>query len=166
MALNYKGIPYKTQWLEYPEIAPTFKALDIPPNPERTPYTIPTIRIGDKYVMDSRKIADELEKQYPSPPLHLDSPMLPKVEEICSVRGGLAGLLAVFAPKVPGAILNDASRPYWVAAREKQMGMSLADLEKEKGGEKGWETVVPFLKELGNILREKEGPFVLGKTGM
>ena len=34
------------------------------------------------YVMNSRTIATELERRYPSPPLHLDSPMLlRKVEE-------------------------------------------------------------------------------------
>jgi len=27
MALNYKGVDYNTEWVEYPDIAPKFKEL-------------------------------------------------------------------------------------------------------------------------------------------
>ena len=27
MVLNFKGIPYTTEWVEYPDLAPKFKAL-------------------------------------------------------------------------------------------------------------------------------------------
>jgi hypothetical protein len=27
LLLNYKGIPYKTEWIEYPDVEPKFKSL-------------------------------------------------------------------------------------------------------------------------------------------
>lgn len=163
LVLNYKGIPYKTEWLEYPDLEPTFKSFGIPPNAEGSAYSIPTIRIGDKYVVDSAKIAAELEKQYPSPSLHLGSPALLKVQQL--MPKCVEGLKGLFMPKVPSAILNQASVPFWVEKREKRFGMSLAQLEKEQGGEAAWERSTPTIKEFGSILKAEGGPFVLGKTG-
>lgn len=39
LVLNLKNIPFKTHWIEYPDIAPTFKSYNIPPNPQGTPYS-------------------------------------------------------------------------------------------------------------------------------
>ncbi len=161
--LNVKGIPYETQWIEYPDIAPTFKSFGIPPNAEGTPYTVPTIRIGDKYIMDSREIADELEKQHPSPSLHLDSAILPKVQKI--IIEGMGSLRGVIMPKIPHTLLNEASVPYWNETRSKRFGMPLPQFEKEQGGDEAWEKVAPAMKELGALLEVEGGPFLLGKTG-
>ena len=163
LLLNLKGIPYKTEWIEYPDLAPTLKSFGIPPNPEGTAYTSPTIRIGDKYIMDSLKIATELEKQYPSPPLHVDSPLVSKVQNI--VLGGIGSLRGVIMPRIPDKLLNQPSFDYWVASREAKYGMSLPQYAKEKGGDDAWEKAMPALKELGTILKAEGGPFVLGKTG-
>lgn len=38
MALNYKKLPYKTEWVEYPDIKPTFEALGIAPNTRDPKY--------------------------------------------------------------------------------------------------------------------------------
>ena len=27
LALNYKGLPYRTEWIEYPDLRPTFQGL-------------------------------------------------------------------------------------------------------------------------------------------
>ena len=168
--LNLKGIPYKTEWVEYPDIAPTFESFGIPPNepgppnePPTTPYTSPAICISDKYVMDSRKIADVLEKAYPSPPLHLDSPILKKVEEL--VPQCVRSLGPLFLPRVPQNVLNPRSAEYFRRTRSERLGMDLSQLEKEKGGEKAWKVVEPKWKELGSLLKAEGGPFFMGKTG-
>jgi glutathione S-transferase len=64
------------------------------PNPKDAPgyftdYSIPAIRYEDgSYQMDSWPIAHELEKRYPSPSLHLDSPVTIKVrDQIASILG-------------------------------------------------------------------------------
>lgn len=164
LLLNLKGIPYKTEWLEYPDIAPTFKSFGIPPNePPATAYTSPTIRIADKYVMDSRKIADVLEQEHPFPSLHLDSPILKKVEELASQC--VAPLGPVFMPRIPRTVVNPASAEYFERTRAARFGMPLSQLEKEKGGESAWKAVEPKWMELGNLLKAEGGPFFMGKTG-
>ncbi len=69
-ALNFKGIPYKTEWLEYPDIKATLSAKESPPldGSDGFPYTIPAVGLPDgRFVMNSRPIADELEKLKPEP---------------------------------------------------------------------------------------------------
>ena len=164
LLLNLKGIPYKTEWLEYPDIAPTLKSFGIPPNePPDTAYTCPAIRISDKYVMDSRKIADVLEKEYPSPPLHLDSPIVKKVEELFPQC--IRPLRPVFLPKVARTVLSPRSAEYFSRTRAELSGMDLWQLEKEKGGESAWQACESKWKELGTLLKAEGGPFFMGKTG-
>jgi len=74
--LKSTGLQYKTEFMEYPDIAPKLKALGLPPNPVDNDYTLPAIKIGNEYFMDSMVIANELEKRYPTPSLKLDSPRL------------------------------------------------------------------------------------------
>lgn len=164
LILNLKGIPYKTEWLEYPDIAPTLKPFGIPPSePPASAYSCPTIRISDKYVMDSRKIADVLEKEQPSPSLHLDSSILKKVEGLAPQC--IMPLGPVFMPRIPRLLLNPRSAEYFERTREERFGMTLSQLEKEKGGEGAWKAAEPKWKELGTLLKAEGGPFFMGKTG-
>lgn len=74
LTLSYKGLPYKTQWVEYPDIqavsiqygaAPTDKRADGSPR-----YTVPMIYDPNTKtaIADSAKIAMYLDKAYPSTP--------------------------------------------------------------------------------------------------
>ncbi|KAG7091608.1 hypothetical protein E1B28_010627 [Marasmius oreades] len=73
-ALNYKQLPYKTTWVEYPDIEKTCKQIGAPPTskkPDGSPaYTVPTIYDPNtgKSVSDSLKIMVYLEETYPSSP--------------------------------------------------------------------------------------------------
>ncbi|KAF8798616.1 hypothetical protein BYT27DRAFT_7177613 [Phlegmacium glaucopus] len=72
--LNYKGIPYRTEWIEYPDIEPHCKTLGINPTgkkPNGNPhYTLPAIHDPSTgtYLADSLLIAEYLEKTYPDTP--------------------------------------------------------------------------------------------------
>lgn len=164
LVLNFKDIPYKTEWLEYPDIAPTLKPFGIPPNePPAAAYASPAIRVSGKYVMDSRNIADVLEEKYPSPPLHLDSPIVKQVEGL--VPECIIPLRPVYIPRVPRSVLNPPSAEYFHRTRTEASGMDLSQLEKEKGGDSAWKAAEPKWKELGALLEVEEGPFFMGKTG-
>ncbi|KAL9108029.1 MAG: hypothetical protein Q9227_007135 [Pyrenula ochraceoflavens] len=114
--------------------------------------------------MDSRKIADELEKRHPSPPLHLDSPLLPEVLAI--LPKAIAPMVPVIMPLVPRVLLSPTSAEYFERTRAVRFGMPLEELEKsEKGGETAWKAASPHLTELGHVLkRNLDGPFVMGTT--
>lgn len=126
-------------------------------------YTIPTVKFPDSsYLMDSAPISHRLESLYPSPPLHLSSPSVPQAEAIVQeLMEALSGETLICSPL---NILNDVSAEYFRARREERVGMPLEKYREERGGEKAWEAATPVLKQMGEILKKEEGPFVLGTT--
>jgi len=163
LALNYKGIDYETCWVEYPGIESKFSP-HLPPNaPPATPYTIPTIRIKDsEYITDSRKIAARLEKDYPSPSLHLDSEVLPMVESI--IPKILEPMRSIWLPLIPTNLLNAPSAEYFTRTRQEKFGKLMDGLKTEEAGEEAWMEAMPGYKALGELLGKEEGPFFLGTT--
>ncbi|KAF1815582.1 hypothetical protein P152DRAFT_390289 [Eremomyces bilateralis CBS 781.70] len=162
LVLNYKGIDYETEWTAYPDIEGKFKSFGIPPGESGTPYTIPAIKVGDHYVMDSKSIAHELEALHPSPPLYLDDLVLAEVET--AFRGVWGPLYQGIIPKVPRRLLPERDKEYFVRTREETLGAPLEELEKTKGGEGAWKEAEPAIREWAEILKREVGPFVKGKT--
>jgi glutathione S-transferase len=169
MVLNYKNIDYITEWVEYPDLAPKFKALGLPPNPKDAPgyyteYSSPAIRYADgSYEMDSWPIAHSLEKQYPSPSLHLDDPVVLKIRD--HVIPMMTPLIPVVLTQVPTNLLNKPSADYFLETREKRFGKPLEQMQKEADVEQCWEAAKAPAKETADLLRKNGGPFFLGETG-
>ncbi|KAK3335253.1 hypothetical protein B0T19DRAFT_405919 [Cercophora scortea] len=160
--LNYKGLNYKTEWVEYPDIKARLEG-HVTPNASDPPYTIPAIRLPDgKYVMDSYKIADELEKQHPSPPLHLGAPVqLRLVELLKRVHPPFFGIVSTGVPK---NLLSAASIPYWYRTRGEDVGMPLDEYTRLKGGEVALAAMAPHMRAITDLLKETpDGPFFMGK---
>ncbi|USW53099.1 Putative glutathione S-transferase, Thioredoxin-like superfamily [Septoria linicola] len=73
LALNYKGIPYKTRWVQMPDITAVREQLGVPANrthADGTPYhTLPVVEDHStgKIVGDTFEIAQYLDNTYPSP---------------------------------------------------------------------------------------------------
>lgn len=111
--------------------------------------------------MESRKIAEALEKIKPSPSLHLDSPYQARVEKILPDFAN--SIRPIFMPLVPKTFLNPRSQEYFVATREKNLGMPLE--KYAEGAEEALNSAKPHIKQLGDLLKEHpEGPFLEGKT--
>ena len=124
-------------------------------------YTIPTVEFPDgKWLMESKNIALEIEKQYPEPPVYLDSPQLAKLEGI--MPNMMKQLSGIYIPLVPQRILNEASHPHWYSTREKRFGMPLDQLAKEKGGQSAWDNAKPYFDEVTAMLKENDGPYFKG----
>ncbi|KAH6689779.1 hypothetical protein F5X68DRAFT_204266 [Plectosphaerella plurivora] len=172
MALNFKGIDYKTQWVEYPDIEPLLKSLGVvpPETDDPQPFTLPTARFPQdgKVIMDSVLIADEIEKRYPAPEwpsLHLDDPVVAQAK--AHLRPTAGALMPVILPQVPKVILSDYSAEYFQRTRAEHFGMPLDEWSAKEGGEDGekaWERSKPGFALVAEALREKEGPFYLGQT--
>lgn len=73
-ALNFKCLPYRTQWVDMPDIASLREELGVPANrthPDSTPYhTLPVVQDATtgKLLGDSFEIALYLESAYPEGP--------------------------------------------------------------------------------------------------
>ncbi|PBL00025.1 hypothetical protein ARMGADRAFT_1043961 [Armillaria gallica] len=73
--LNYKGIPYQTEWVEYPDIEPLYakigaKSHITKPDGVTPLYTVPVLHDQSTGVVisDSAEIARYLDKAYPDTP--------------------------------------------------------------------------------------------------
>jgi hypothetical protein len=75
--------PLPTVRPSYPQLHPMLTLSASPKTNLLHFHTIPTVCFGgSEYVTDSRKIASRLEEDYPSPSLHLDSPLLSENEKV------------------------------------------------------------------------------------
>lgn len=170
--LNYKALPYRTEWIEFESIGTdVYKKLGLPPSahsPDGTPsYFLPVIHDTATGVStsDSFAIAEYLEKTYPSPSLFPDntSAFQSTVDDI--VRDAGIKSLAQFILADIYLILNPESKPYFKRTREAAFGRALEDIapKGEEGIEQwaavkaGWDTVDAWYVKSG-------GPFVLGTT--
>lgn len=129
--LGYKGLPFRIEWVEYPDIAPRMK--EIGASKDKLPdgrelYTLPVLSDPNTnaLITDSWNIAEYLEKTYP------EKPIFPNKSQ---------GLMLVFNTTVYGLgrpafkfpflrvsrILNERSMEYFITTRE--------ELHKEKFSE-------------------------------
>jgi len=68
LALSYKGLSFKTEWLEVPDIEPRLKEIGAEPTSSGNPaYTVPVIHDHStgRIVSDSMRIARYLDETYP-----------------------------------------------------------------------------------------------------
>lgn len=157
--LAHKQLPYTTEFLDYPDIRPRLRP-HLPASTED--YTIPTIQYTDgRYIIDSRTIAETLERDHPSPSLHLDSPALAKLEQ--HLFGPVVRALRPhYVPKVPRSLLREASLAYFVRTREAALGMTLDEFERSQTD---FSEATPLLHEVTSLLTEQtDGPYFLGST--
>ncbi|KAJ5093086.1 glutathione s-transferase [Penicillium angulare] len=166
LALNYKGIPYTTIWVDHNTIKPTLEAIGVTPN---TPakgfeYTVPTVKLQDDSVItDSSKIASKLEEIQPSPSLRLDTSLQAEADSI--VRMIYVPLFPIYMPRVAREVIDKSTVPAFAKSREARFGMTLEEMEGLRGEEQAWEAAKPGFEAMGKLLRERkedEGPFIHG----
>ncbi|KAI1149517.1 putative glutathione S-transferase [Nemania diffusa] len=160
LALNYKGLDYETEWLEYPDIKPRL----LPHFPDNKDFTVPTVKLPDgTYIMDSWVIAQELEKRYPSPSLHLDEALQQKyVDHLSKVFGGLR---PEYILRVPNLLLNEVNHEYWHATRSKAVGEPLEQYVEKNSGDQAYKAAAPHLQAITAMLKENDkGVFFKGET--
>ena len=74
LALAHKRMPFETVWIRLHEVAPTIKALGLPPGSGTPQHTVPTLGYDDesgtrRYIMGVVAIAEQLERWQPEPSL-------------------------------------------------------------------------------------------------
>lgn len=167
LLLNYKNIPYTTEWIAYPDIATLLKSFGLPSAADAQnsteEYTIPALRTKDgKHIMDSEDIATYLDEQYPNPPLPLS---LPEDAELKKFFVGMVGpSRGLWMPLVPKNVLLPKCAEYFTRTREEIYcgGISLEEYRENQDYEEIWANMLPGIKGLGGVLKREEGPFIKG----
>lgn len=172
--MNYKGIPYKTEWVEYPDIEETLKKLGGVPTSKkadgRDHYTLPAIHdpTTGKIVTDSMNIAAYLDKEYPDTPS-----LLPKgtraATELLNSHFKSTVLTKLSPLMLPPccATLNPRSAEYFRRTREKSYGKKLEEFTPPGPiREEAWAKVKEGLNLLDEIYAKngEEKPYFFGET--
>ena len=173
VVLNYKGIPYHTEWVEFPDIEPLSKRLGIKPTDQKSDgsplYSLPAIHDPSTgiYIADSFAIAEYLEKTYPNTPSVFPNGTigLQKAFEATFTMH----LEAVWPLILPASNfkLNPASEEYFRRTREILFGKKLEDViptgnawtEQWGKFEKGITTIDSYWAST-----DEKGPYILGDT--
>ncbi|CUA73388.1 hypothetical protein RSOLAG22IIIB_05278 [Rhizoctonia solani] len=181
LALIHKGLPFRVEYISYPDIAPLMKKLGAPPGSPNSefPYTLPVIadpspELGNEpiYVPESWEIAQYLERTYPPPKY----PALFPYGAIAVNRAIVASLgrtvhnaLADLAIALIGVnhVLDDKGHDHFMRTREEMLGKPLVEVLKEEDLKwsteirSAWATAGQLLDTNGPM--DQVGPFVLGK---
>jgi len=132
--LNLKGIPFKTEWVEFPNIELLCKKLGIPPTCKREDrsdrFTLPAIHSPSTgvYISDSILIAEYLEKTYlDTPQIFPHNTFALQAAFTAAFVNNLSALWN-FIVHATYAILTPRSQEYYRHTREKSFGKVLEDI--------------------------------------
>ncbi|KAJ7762333.1 hypothetical protein DFH07DRAFT_407947 [Mycena maculata] len=124
-ALNFKGVPHKTVFLEYLEIEPLCKKIGAKPTSETAPhYTLPVLYDSstDTAVSDSIEIARYLDATYPDLPRLIPAGTAALHYAFTDAHVATLDAFCVYALPATLPILNVASQDYFRRTREAMFG--------------------------------------------
>lgn len=154
-ALNIKGLKYKTEWVEYPDIEALCKKIGAPHTEQKTDghlhYTLPVIYDPStkRVVEDSGKIVKYLDEQYPDTPQLFPAgtdALQALFHEFVWTSVGFQVYMLVVAQSC--AVLNPPSAEYFRRTREVSFGKPLAEV----GTEQQWTELEAGLAKLDGYL--------------
>ena len=171
--LNYKAIPYRTEWIEYPDIEPHSIKLNINPTgkkPDGSPfYTLPAIHDPSTgtSLADSFLIAEYLEDTYPTTPSIFPHGTKSLQDAFQFLLGGerIGFLRSFLLPMVLPKLGTQRSEEYFRRTKEISLG---GPLVVPVGAERAEQ--MTKLRQVMNKVDEclaktdSKGPFVMGDT--
>ncbi|KAK7048201.1 GST N-terminal domain-containing protein [Favolaschia claudopus] len=170
--LNYKGLAYKTEWVEYPDIADFCIKIGAKPTMTRRDgspyYTLPVIQDPNTgaIISDSMRIAEYLDETYPDTPK-----LIPAGTHVfqktfmAAYDHATEGLWPFIIPAV-AKILRPTSEEFFVRTREATLGKKLTEVYPSGDDlQPAWKKVEDGFGKVDKWLNEpmNEGkPFVMG----
>ncbi|KAK0184945.1 hypothetical protein F5146DRAFT_938041 [Armillaria mellea] len=136
-ALNFKGVPYRTEWIEFPDIEALYKKLGVPAGATLqdgvTPYYyLPLIHDLSTGIIisDSAAIAEYLDATYPDTP-RLFPPGTRALHAAFTAAFHALLLKAIIPLLVPAAnaVLNPRSEAFFRKTREEAFGQTLEEMD-------------------------------------
>lgn len=172
-SLNFKGIPYKTEWVEYPDIKALYQKIGAKPTTTKADgspyYSLPLIHddsIG-AVVSESALIAQYLDNAYPDTPKLFPPGTAPLQHAFIDVHTRMISALMPFAIPKSNSILNRRSEEYFRRTREAIFGMKLEDLvPKGEERERQWAKVQADFARIDSWYQKgkDDGPYLLGNN--
>lgn len=171
--MNYKGLRYRTEWVEYPDIAALCQKIGAGPtgtHDDGSPYySLPVLHdpTTNRVIPDSTAIADYLDQTYPDTPLLFPPGTRGLVASYQTAMGSILAKTQALWKLVVLRVclnLNERSHGYFRRTREADEGMRLEEIAPE--GEVRERTLKEFEEELTKIGKWYEvgggGPFIMG----
>jgi len=171
-SLNYKGIPYKTVWVEFPDIEALCKEIGAKPTSTKLDgsplYTLPAIYdpSTNTAVSDSPNIAAYLDATYPSTPVLFPANTHALQYAFVSAFANLLRPLFGMATCASNTHLNPASGAFFRRTKEPLFGASLEDLSPVgPKRDSDWKEVKKCFDSVNGWLEKNgEKPYVMGDT--
>ncbi|PPR01734.1 hypothetical protein CVT26_013181 [Gymnopilus dilepis] len=132
--LNYRKIPYHTEWVEYPDIMPLSERLGVKPTRKNRDgsdcYTLPAIHDTSTgtSLSESLLIAEYLDKAYPDTPRILPYDTIALQAAFAETWNNERRKFAGFSIPPTLEMLNSASKAFYRRAREMDFGMTMEEL--------------------------------------
>ncbi|TFK33647.1 hypothetical protein BDQ12DRAFT_766301 [Crucibulum laeve] len=171
-SLNYKQIPYKTEWVEGPDVESVCKKMGIPPSSKRPDgsdfYSLPAIYDDSTNtgVSDSLVIAAYLDKTYPDKPTLIptgtEALHAAFVDAFMSKTGLFFGHFAPSALK----LMYPSTADHFIRSWSSLLGKPFFDIVPV-GAEReaGWKQIEADLTAVdGWYQKNGGGPFIMGDT--
>ncbi|KZT63197.1 hypothetical protein DAEQUDRAFT_680784 [Daedalea quercina L-15889] len=150
--LNYKHLPYATQWIPYPDVTDVLSAVSAPPPRTEKPLsTVPAIldSAPDRepvVLTESSIIADHLEEAYPEPSIY------PGGSRDAQLGFNVIMNMAFMVmPNMP-YILEGREREYFMRSRKEIFGIALEDMFPPEKQETMWDNLENGLDELSTLI--------------
>ncbi|ESK92680.1 hypothetical protein Moror_16013 [Moniliophthora roreri MCA 2997] len=167
--LNYKGLAFRTIWVEYPDIEATCRKLGVLPTstkPDGSPlYTFPVIHDPNTGVSisESLHIAEYLDKTYPDTP-RVIAPGTRALQAafIDTLMSSKVTTLFQFLMPKAAYSFNKRSEDYFTRTRQEFFGVSIEDMYPR--GEKVEEAFKKVEADFGviNGWLKEESEFIMG----
>ncbi|KJA19330.1 hypothetical protein HYPSUDRAFT_143930 [Hypholoma sublateritium FD-334 SS-4] len=171
-ALNYQGIPYVTEWVEWPDIEPRCIELGIPPTAKKANgsarYTLPAIHdpATGVFLADSLLIAEYLAKTYPdAPALFPNNTLALQVLFSDLFRTKLSNRCILGILSAQARVMLPRSAEAFRTRFEAQFGARLEDLvPRGEAADAEWAKFEIGIGEIAVLYTKTEGPFLMGNT--
>ncbi|ESK98219.1 hypothetical protein Moror_266 [Moniliophthora roreri MCA 2997] len=167
-ALNYKGLPYKTIWVEFPDIEAKYKEIGATPVDKKADgspyYTVPILRDHSTgaVVSGSLQIVEYLDKQYPDTPALIPAGTLALQTAFNDAyMSKLGGLFPFLLPKVTW-IMNPRTEEFFRSTRLATYGVTMEEMyPKPESQKEQWEKLEKDLASVAGWFKEGD-EFVMG----
>ncbi|KAK0433097.1 hypothetical protein EV421DRAFT_2023668 [Armillaria borealis] len=170
-ALNFKGIPYRTEWVEYPDIEGLYKAFGMPASATKedrvTPYyTLPLLRDSSTgaIISESAAIVEYLDATYPDTPRVIPPGTRALHAAFIAAFESQMKAIGPFCEPAVNAILSPRSEAFFRKTREESSRVTIEDMILH--GEHRSSQLAVVKDDLGKVDKwmTKGHTFVMGET--